>query len=59
MSVVGIDVAKDTLVVATEPTAELWSVANDEVGVQAQGVPDGCNSGSLGSWAGTLSGTGR
>ena len=35
MSVVGIDVAKDTLVVATEPTAELWSVANDEVGVQA------------------------
>ena len=33
MSVVGIDVAKDTLVVATEPTAELWSVANDEVGV--------------------------
>ena len=35
MSVVGIDVAKDTLVVATAPGVEPWTVANDEPGVQA------------------------
>jgi transposase len=34
MTVVGIDVAKETLMVATAPTAEPWTVPNDELGVQ-------------------------
>lgn len=34
MGVVGIDVAKDELVVAREPGEELWTLANDEIGVQ-------------------------
>jgi transposase len=32
---VGIDVAKAELVVATRPTGEVWAVANDEPGAQA------------------------
>jgi len=32
---VGIDVAKDTLDVALRPTAETWSVANDDAGIAA------------------------
>jgi len=32
---VGIDVAKETLDVAVRPTAETWSVANDEAGITA------------------------
>jgi transposase len=34
MGVAGIDVAKGELVVATEPVSELWTVTNDETGIQ-------------------------
>lgn len=35
MPVVGIDVAKSELLVATVPSTEIWAVTNDEAGVQA------------------------
>jgi transposase len=34
MSVVGIDVAKDELVVATQPATRVWTAPNDERGIQ-------------------------